>query len=189
MNELSFVDNVGQVQTEDTRNIKEEYRWWDHTRIVEHLSSTQSEMLSIFLNLTGDFNISSGIRANLWFNTSGVYIVGSKKWDRRGAVGSHNYLPTTYEPDIASLITYLREEQGYRVVAAEITDDAISLPDYKWSPKSAVIFGEEGCGVSEEVLDACDDVVCIPGNGSVRSLNVSQSAGIFSYDYYAKTCV
>lgn len=183
--ETSFVDNVGQLQTEDNRNIKEEYRWWDHTRIVEDLEKTRSKYVSIFMNLTGDFNISSGIRAGLWFNTAGAYIVGKRKWDRRGAVGSHHYMPVDYFQDIADLIEHLKR-MGYTVIAAEIAEDAVSLVEYSWDERTAVIFGEENAGVDQTVLDLCDEVVYIPGNGSIRSLNVSQSAGIFAYDYFAK---
>ena len=183
--ETSFVDNLGQVQTEDNRNIKPEYRWWDHERIVEDLEKTRSPYISIFLNLTGDFNISSGIRAGLWFNTAGAYIVGRKKWDRRGAVGAHHYMPVDYFEDMAELIGHL-QTLGYMVIAAEISDDALNLVDYEWAEKTAVIFGEENAGVPQEVLDMCSETVYIPGNGSIRSLNVSQSAGIFAYDYVAK---
>lgn len=184
--ETSFVDNLGQVQHEDNRNIKPEYRWWDHERIVADLEKTRSKYVSIFLNLTGDFNISSGIRAGLWFNTAGSYIVGRKKWDRRGAVGAHNYMPVEHFADMADLIGNLKA-MGYMVIAAEIADNALNLVSYEWAEKTAVIFGEENSGVPQDVLDMCDEVVYIPGDGSIRSLNVSQSAGIFAYDYFAKT--
>lgn len=183
---MSFVDNLGQLRTEDTRNIKEDYRWWDHERIVEDLEKTRTPYVSIFLNVTGDFNISSGIRAGLWFNTAGAYIVGKRKWDRRGAVGAHNYMPVDHFEHMADLMNHLRR-MGYKIIAAEIASHAKSLVDYKWNEKAAVIFGEENAGVPLKVLDMCDDVVYIPGNGSIRSLNVSQSAGIFAYDYFSKT--
>lgn len=184
--DYSYVDNLGQVQTEeDNRNIKPEYRWWDHEDIVADLEKTRSKYVSIFLNLTGDFNISSGIRAGLWFNTAGAYIVGRKKWDRRGAVGAHNYMPVKHFEDMSDLIGHLKT-MGYMVIAAEISDDALSLVEYNWAEKTAVIFGEENSGVPKDVLDMCDEVVYIPGNGSIRSLNVSQSAGIFAYDYFGK---
>lgn len=183
--ETSFVDNLGQLRTEDTRNIKEEYRWWDHERIVEDLEKTRTPYVSIFLNVTGDFNISSGIRAGLWFNTAGAYIVGKKKWDRRGAVGAHNYMPVDHFADMEHLFAHLRN-MDYQIIAAEISDSATSLVDYVWQEKTAVIFGEENAGVPQEVLDMCDEVVYIPGNGSIRSLNVSQTAGIFAYDYFGK---
>lgn len=180
---MSFVDNLGQLRTEDNRNIKEEYRWWDHEEIVADLEKTRSKYVSIFLNVTGDFNISSGIRAGLWFNTAGAYIVGKKKWDRRGAVGAHNYMPVDHFADMAELITHLRG-MDYRIVAAEINDQAVPIFGYQWQEKTAVIFGEENMGVPESILDLCDDVVYIPGNGSIRSLNVASTACFFAGKYF-----
>jgi tRNA G18 (ribose-2'-O)-methylase SpoU len=182
----SFINNLGQIQDTDNRNIQERYRWWDHEDIVGDLEATRSEVVSVFLNIDGDFNISSGIRSNLWFNTHGTWIAGKKRYDRRGAVGSHLYTPVDHNPTPLDLLNDLRND-GYTLVAAEITDDAVPLTTYQWDSKSAIIFGEEGAGLAQEILDAVDQVVYIPGRGSLRSLNVATTAGIFLYDYSMKT--
>lgn len=184
--EASFIDNLGQLRTDDTRNISDKFRWWDHSDIVAELEKERSQVVSVFMNIEGDFNISSGIRSNLWFNTHGTWIAGRKKYDRRGTVGAHHYTPVSHDPDPLELLHTLRAE-GYRLVAAEITDDAVPLTTYQWEEKSAIIFGEEGLGLSEDVLETVDDIVYIPGRGSVRSLNVATTSGIFLYDYSAKT--
>lgn len=182
----TFVDHLDQIRTEDARNIQEKYRWWDHENIVEDLSETRSELITIFQNVGGDFNISSGIRNNLWFNTSGTYIFGNRKYDKRGTVGAHHYTPVNFTLNLAELLTTLRDD-GYRIVAAEITDDAKPITTYQWAPKSVVIFGEESNGLDDETLKLADDIVFIPGRGSIRSLNVATTSGIFLYDYSAKT--
>lgn len=182
----SFINHLDQMQHDDTRNIDEKYRWWDHADIIKDLDVSRSQILSVFLNVAGDFNISSGIRNNLWFNTAGAYIYGRKQYDKRGTVGAHHYLPVTHSESINELIDTLRA-QDYRIVAAEITENAVPLTTYAWNEKSVVIFGEESLGLSEEVLQLVDDVVYIPGNGSIRSLNVATTSGIFLYDYSAKT--
>lgn len=184
--ELSFIDNLGQIQHDDKRNIQEKYRWWDHADIVEDLENKRSEVVSVFLNIDGDFNISSGIRSNLWFNTHGTWIAGKKKYDKRGTVGAHLYTDVNHNLSPLELLGDLRAD-GYRLVAAEITDDAVPLTTYQWQEKSAIIFGEEGLGLSADILAVVDDIVYIPGNGSVRSLNVATTSGIFLYDYSAKT--
>jgi tRNA G18 (ribose-2'-O)-methylase SpoU len=181
----SFINHLDQIQHDDNRNIDEKYRWWDHADIIKDLDASRSDILSVFLNVAGDFNISSGIRNNLWFNTAGAYIYGKKKYDKRGTVGAHHYVPVDHSENINELIDILRV-QGYRIVAAEITDNAVPLTTYTWNAKSVVIFGEESLGLSEEILNLVDDVVYIPGNGSIRSLNVATTSGIFLYDYSAK---
>lgn len=47
--------------------------------------------------------------------------------------------------------------------------------------KTAIIFGNEGAGVSESLLDQADERVTIPILGQAESLNVSVAAGILLY--------
>lgn len=45
----------------------------------------------------------------------------------------------------------------------------------------ALILGNEEDGIPFETLKVCDDIVTIPGSGTVQSLNVSASAAILMY--------
>ncbi len=182
----TFINHLGQMQTEDNRNIADKYRWWDHSEIVEDLEDSRSGLVSVFMNVTGDFNLSSGVRNNLWFNSSGVWICGNKKWDRRGAVGAHHYLDVNHIVSFEDLVK-AHKDKGYRIIAAEITDEAVPLTTYEWDDKTMVVFGEESNGLDADVLALVDDIVYIPGRGSIRSLNVATTSGIFAYDYSLKT--
>lgn len=169
----------------DTRNIHDRFKWWVDQDIRSDLETTRSGLIQVFVNVLGDFNLSSGVRNTNWFNAHSAIIVGRRKWDRRGAVGTQHYTQVDYAPELPALITELRQ-RGYRIVAAEITPHARPLPSYAWQPLTAVLYGEEGAGLSPDTLALVDDVVYIPGRGSVRSLNVSTTSGIFAYDYSSK---
>lgn len=171
----------------DTRNVQDKYRGWETDLIAKDLIDTASGFAALFVNVAGDFNKSSGVRNVNWFNGSCAVMAGDKKWDRRGAVGTHNYTPVEHI-EIEDLPGYLNvcRNAGFRIVAAEIDDRAVSLVSYWWPEDVIVIFGEESAGLSKEILDLCDDIVYIPGRGSVRSLNVATTSGIFLYDYSIK---
>lgn len=169
----------------DNRNIADRYKWWDQVDIVKDLDSTRSELVNVFVNLAHDMNLGTGVRNSNWFNTQPVNIAGRRKWDRRGAVGTHVYSGIQHHTTVEEAISALRAD-GYRIVAAEIDEKAVPLPSYEWDSRSAIIYGEEGLGLSQEALDMCDDIVYIPGRGSVRSLNVATTSGIFMYDYTMK---
>lgn len=168
-----------------TYNVHDVLKELTKDEINERLDLTRSGLVQVFVNILGDFNMSTSIRSSNWFNSASVWVVGRKKWDRRGAVGSHNYIPVNYARTIAECFEALRAD-GYTIVAAEISDDAVPLTTYEWDEKTAVIYGEEGAGLSQEVLSLVDKIIYIPGRGSVRSLNVATTAGIFAYDYHAK---
>lgn len=169
----------------DTRNIQDEFKQYATEDIKTLLSQNHAPLINICMNILGDFNLSSVARNTNWWNARALWIVGRRKWDRRGAVGVQHYTDVVHFDHIRDAIAALRDE-GYRIVAAEINDDAVPLTTYEWEDKTAIIYGEEGAGLPQEVLDAVDDVVFIPGRGSVRSLNVATTAGVFTYDYMTK---
>lgn len=168
----------------DTRNVQDKYRGWETELISNDLSTGMSGFIAAFVNVDGDFNKASGVRNMNWFNGNSTVMFGKKKWDKRGAVGTHHYKNVVNYPyeEIADHVASWKAE-GIRIIAAEIDDRAINLVDYDWPENVVVFFGEENAGLSQEVLDLCDDILAIPGRGSVRSLNVSTTSGIFLYDY------
>ena len=50
----------------------------------------------------------------------------------------------------------------------------------------AIIFGNEGNGVSEDILSLCDEVIKINMNSKCESLNVAVSSGIVLYNLWSK---
>lgn len=171
--------------TEDTRNIHEYLKELSTPDVKHRLDETRSGLVAAFYNVLGDFNLSSAVRNANWYNIEKVWFVGRKKWDRRGAVGTHNYIDVNHSPEMLPLIEQYRA-LGYTIAAAEVSKDAVPLTTYNWQDKTFLIFGEEGAGVPKEILDVVDDVVIIPARGSVRSLNVATAAGTFMYDYSLK---
>jgi TrmH family RNA methyltransferase len=78
---------------------------------------------------------------------------------------------------------------GYNFYAAALTHDAIPLQetDFKNSGqslpagKNAVVIGNEGTGISDEVLSLCGQKIYIPVK-NVESLNAAVAAGIICYE-------
>lgn len=77
-------------------------------------------------------------------------------------------------------IEYARS-QNLQVLAAEITQDAISLATLPKTshPGVAVIFWNEVDGVLDSTMKLVDHVVYIPMQGIKESMNVGQSTAIF----------
>ena len=95
---------------------------------------------------------------------------GAAKW-----VDVHKYQTT------AACINQLKAD-GYRVVATTPHINDCSLQELPLEQKTALIFGTEGEGVSQEVCDMADGFVRIPMYGFTQSFNVSVSVAICLYD-------
>jgi len=57
-----------------------------------------------------------------------------------------------------------------------------SLYETQWGPEGLVVLGNEGQGVSQEIIDLISNPVTIPRVGQAESLNVAVSAAIFCAD-------
>ncbi len=89
-------------------------------------------------------------------------------------------VPWIYEKDPTIPLTVLREE-GYRIVAVELTDQSTPYFDYAYPEKICLVVGHEDHGVTKAVLSVCDDSVFIPMYGAGRSHNVSTALTIVAY--------
>ena len=78
------------------------------------------------------------------------------------------------------LKSFLRDN-GYRVIATTLHKDSIPYTSMKISEKNAIIFGNEGNGIGESLINFSDEKVIIPIYGSAESLNVAMACGIILY--------
>jgi tRNA G18 (ribose-2'-O)-methylase SpoU len=92
------------------------------------------------------------------------------------------------EPDaLARELRRLRDELGFRIVAAETGPRSRLLDRGPKPARCVVVLGSETSGLSGPTLDACDDVVAIPMAGAdaddPRSLNVAAASAIMLHEY------
>ncbi|SET78361.1 RNA methyltransferase, TrmH family [Salinibacillus kushneri] len=96
----------------------------------------------------------------------------------RSTQGSLFHLPILFE-DLPSKIDALKGD-GFSIWVTALRD-AISIEEQAVPDRVAVILGNEGNGVQEELLHQADQKVYIPIKGQAESLNVSIAAGIMMY--------
>lgn len=70
---------------------------------------------------------------------------------------------------------------GYRVVGTALGRGR-TLATLPRDRPVAVVLGNEERGLDQATLDACDEVVTIPGSGWVQSLNVAATAAVLIHD-------
>jgi TrmH family RNA methyltransferase len=89
-------------------------------------------------------------------------------------------LPQETGEDLASNIHFLRTKV-FSVVATS-PHAKLTLAQAKLRRKVALLFGNEGAGVGENLLDQADAKVRSPMRGKVESLNVAVSHGLLTYE-------
>ena len=100
---------------------------------------------------------------------------------QRAAMGAvfHQNIKTSenIKKDIENL-----KKNGYNIFAAHLDKDSCSINKVEFNAKTAVIFGNEGNGLDDEIVKLCDEKMIIPINQNSESLNVSVAAGIVLWE-------
>ena len=71
---------------------------------------------------------------------------------------------------------------GYKVYATGLSDNTKTLKEVSPFEKMAFIFGNEGSGVSREIMNASDEIIKIDMR-NIDSLNVAMAASIVLYEF------
>ena len=98
----------------------------------------------------------------------------------RSAQGSNFHIPVV-RGDLHEWIDRLQDD-GVKVFGTSL-DDAISFREVEVSDAFAVIVGNEGAGISPQLLAKTDQNIIIPILGAAESLNVAVAAGILMYAF------
>jgi len=100
----------------------------------------------------------------------------------RVSMGHVAMLKTHLYEDIKVTITSLKNN-GYRIYAAEVSNDSTPLASVKVVEKWVLLMGHEGSGISDDILNMCDEVVTIEMVEGVKSFNVGVAASIMMYQF------
>ena len=107
---------------------------------------------------------------------------------QKTALGATESVTWEYAESCIVAIEQLRKS-NYRICGVEQVAGSIMLDKFKLEESSmeiALVFGNEVKGVTQEVLDVCDDFIEIPQNGTKHSLNVSVSVGVVLWEIVKK---
>ncbi len=108
----------------------------------------------------------------------------------RASAGAALHLPVMEGMSLAILMTQFRV-QGIKTVASCVHDDArgdLKAPvcpwEVNWCEPMALLVGNEGAGLPEEVVHSADERIHIPMATKVESLNAAAAAAVLFYEAY-----
>ncbi len=99
----------------------------------------------------------------------------------RGAMGALFRENITVCTDICGSVEALRAG-GRRVFATALHRDSLRLGDFELLPSDIFVIGNEGHGVSEDMLEACGETVYIPMCSGAESLNAGVAASVCMWE-------
>ncbi len=161
----------------DRRNVVDHYRYWREDAIVAHLDEHRHPFHVAIENWRHDRNIGAVVRNANAFGAAGVHIVGRRRWNRRGAMATDRYLHVHHHDTVEELAAWAAAE-GLAMVGIDNVAGAEPLEATALPEQCVLVFGQEGPGLSPEVLAASGLVCSITQFGSTRSINAGVASGI-----------
>ena len=145
---------------------------------------------SLFLVLDGlqdPFNFGSVCRCASVFGVDGIFVAETGQAEvnshvARSSAGAINRLKIARTESLVEIADRLKSAGVRTVATSPHAEQRIDQLDCK--QPLAVVIGNEGAGVSEELLTRCDELVTIPQATGFESLNAAVSTGIVLYEIH-----
>jgi tRNA G18 (ribose-2'-O)-methylase SpoU len=125
-------------------------------------------------------NIGSIVRTANAFNVSGVHIVGKRDWNKRGAMVTDRYLTVHHHPTVADFAEWCKEN-SLPIIGIDNVDGSKKLEGAQLPENCVLLFGQEGAGMSDEGIAACEVLYEIAQYGSTRSMNACTTGRFNTY--------
>ncbi len=140
-------------------------------------------------NLTSGFNVGAAFRLADALRLERLCLCGTtpvppRPRIRHTSMGTERWVPYQHFVDGRTAVGTLTAE-GFRPVAVELTDTATSIEDYSPAFPTALVFGDEMCGVASSTLGVCEDSVYIPMYGMGNSMSVVAAMAIAAHHFVA----
>ncbi len=164
----------------------------DVKKYFKDIPKRYQEIILILENIQYAINVANIFRTAESAGVRKIYLTGISKKPPFGkgltkvSRGAENKIRYTHVNRTLDIVPQLKTE-GYHLIAIELADHNILLPDLKEyiKDKQKICFaaGNEDSGVNRTTLEQCDAVVTIPMYGKNASLNVNVSVGIVLFSF------
>jgi 23S rRNA (guanosine2251-2'-O)-methyltransferase len=156
---------------------------------LSQIDITQKPAIAILGEVQDPHNVGAIIRSAAAFGLAGVLIPEHHQAGITGAVvktsaGMAFRIPLVSIGNVNNTITILKEKGFWTYGLA--MEGSVALGSETFDAPAAFVIGNEGAGIREKTLEACDITLSIPMHERTESLNAAVSAGVVFYEWSKK---
>jgi len=157
-------------------------------KIEAVLAKRQNDLTVVLENVFDPHNISAVMRSCDAVGVQEIYVLNTriplhKRWGAKSSSSAHKWLTIHQFTDKEECMQALRKKYG-RILTTHLSADAVSLYEVNFTESTALIFGNEHAGVSDEIRAMADGNFIIPQMGMIRSLNISVACAVSLYEAF-----
>ncbi|OGU11911.1 MAG: RNA methyltransferase [Ignavibacteria bacterium GWB2_35_12] len=161
-------------------------------RLKDVLSKRQTTLTVVLENINDPHNLSAALRS---CDAVGIYEVclvyyGGQPFPKLGAKSSasaRKWIHIRKYKSVEDCFAELRKEDK-KIYTTHMSKESVSLYDLKLTQPTALVFGNEHSGVSEEAVNLADGNFLIPQVGIIQSLNISVAVAVSVYEAFRQRC-
>lgn len=161
----------------DRRNVIDRFRYWREDAIVADLDTRRHPFHVAVENWRHDRNIGAVVRNANAFGATAVHIVGRRRWNRRGAMATDRYLDVRHHDSIETFVAWCDDEH-LPILAIDNVAGSTPIEHTPLPNRCVLAFGQEGPGLSADLLTRAVATCAITQYGSTRSINAGVASGI-----------
>ncbi len=155
-------------------------------RLLDVLSRRQSNLTVVMENVDDPHNISAVMRTCDCVGIQDIYVLTTKihkhkKFGPRSSSSAAKWLTIHEYTDTQACFAELRKNYN-RILTTHLAADSVGLYEIDFTQSTALVFGNEHDGVSEEFRALADGNFIIPQMGLIQSLNISVACAVSIYE-------
>lgn len=155
-------------------------------RISEAVETRTCNVVPVLENIYDRGNVSAVLRSAeaMGYQCAHVIEIGEKfKSSNRVTQGADKWLDVKRWKSTIECTRELKS-QGFQILATHLDSRAKPIGEMDFTRPTALVFGNEKDGISQEMIQEADQTVIIPMHGFVQSFNISVAAAISLYHIY-----
>jgi len=157
-------------------------------KIKQVLAKRQAGLGIVTENVHDPHNIFACMRSCDAVGIQDIHIIQTemkkkKGWGSKSSSSANKWLSIHHYSTVENCFETLRKSYDF-IYATHLSANAISLYEVDFTQRVALIFGNEKDGISDKVLQLCDNNFIIPQVGMISSLNISVACAISVYEAF-----
>lgn len=157
-------------------------------RLSSVLIKRQPDLTVVLENVFDPHNISAVMRTCDAVGIQEIFVLTTKmprhkKWGARSSSSAAKWLTIHQFDKVEDCVKAVRSRY-HQILTTHLTGNSVSLYELDMTRPTALVFGNEHGGLSEEILASADGNFIIPQVGIIRSLNISVACAVTIYEAY-----
>jgi tRNA (guanosine-2'-O-)-methyltransferase len=155
-------------------------------RMREVLERRQPDLTVVIEDVHDPHNISAVLRSCDAVGVLRVHTIYTEEerpegFARTSSASAAKWVDAVHHDSVDACYAALRSE-GFAIVATAVRADSTDLYDLDLARPTALVFGNEQRGASDEAVAGADALCVIPMMGMVQSLNISVACAVTLYE-------